>query len=317
MAAAFYPKPYHSICAWTDRFVRVLPDPELHIEAAKFDVQKIMNPDIQKEDYPHGPAYGFWNNRSFVFARDEYTCQICGKKKDANGSEILHTHHRVFKSQGGSDRPDNLAAVHASCHEHFHQDLKAGKEWAVKTDQKLKKKVKHFKEPPFMHAMKKAVFQRYPQAIVTYGNITQARRKELGLAKSHCNDAIAISGIQNIQSNLDEWIKVIQIRKKKRSLHEANPRKGKKTKNTESRRNSKNTKQVKNWCLGDTVLCFGQSGYISSFSGSSCCRVTNANGEYIHAPGKSYTLVSLSRLRMKKRNNNWISFRQKESAAAS
>ena len=81
-----------------------------------------------------------------------------------------------------------------------------------------------------MHAMKKAVFQRYPQAIVTYGNITQARRKELGLAKSHCNDAIAISGIQNIQSNLDEWIKVIQIRKKKRSLHEANPRKGKRRK---------------------------------------------------------------------------------------
>ncbi len=111
MAAAFYPKPYHSICAWTDRFVRVLPDPELHIEAAKFDVQKIMNPDLQKEDYPHGPAYGFWNNRYFVFARDEYNCQICGKKKDANGSEILHTHHRVFESQGGSDRPDNLHSI--------------------------------------------------------------------------------------------------------------------------------------------------------------------------------------------------------------
>ena len=109
-------------------------------------------------------------------------------------------------------------------------------------DQKLKKKVKHFKEPPFMHAMRKAVFQRYPQAIITYGNITQARRKELGLAKNHCNDAIAISGIQNIQSNLDEWIKVIQIRKKKRSLHEANPRKGRKTKNTEGKRNSKKYK---------------------------------------------------------------------------
>lgn len=69
----------------------------------------------------------------------------------------------------------------------------------------------------------------------------------MGLEKTHYNDAIIISGIQTISENPDEWLLIRQFRKKKRSLHEGIPRKGRKEPNRTQKRNSKNT-------LG-TLLC--------------------------------------------------------------
>ena len=39
---------------WIDRFEELLPNPILHIEVGKFDVQKIMNPNITNEGYQNG-----------------------------------------------------------------------------------------------------------------------------------------------------------------------------------------------------------------------------------------------------------------------
>ena len=63
--------------------------------------------------------------------------------------------------------------------------------------------------------------------------MTTPKRKELGLEKTHYNDAIAISGIDVIKKDVDGLFKIVQFRKKKRSLHEATARKGRKTKNVD------------------------------------------------------------------------------------
>ncbi|MBQ9537358.1 MAG: HNH endonuclease [Desulfovibrionaceae bacterium] len=78
---------------WLDRFC----NPKLRIEVGKFDTAKMINPDMQGVDYQHGPTYGYY---------DEYTCQVCKKK-----NKILHTHHIIFRSYGGTDRADNLITV--------------------------------------------------------------------------------------------------------------------------------------------------------------------------------------------------------------
>ena len=64
------------------------------------------------------------------------------------------------------------------------------------------KKVKQYKEPTFMNIIRKRIFQKYPQAIITYGSETSPYRKELGLEKTHYNDAIAITKIENIKVSL-------------------------------------------------------------------------------------------------------------------
>ena len=257
----------------------------------------MINPEIEGSDYQQGEAFGFYNTRYFVFARDNYTCQVCKKSKD----KILHTHHVIYKSKGGSDRAENLATVCDNCHTHKnHQPGGVFYDWMTK-----KKKMKTYKEPPFMNAMRLRVFKKYPQANITYGSVTTPKRKELELSKTHYNDAIAISGIKSIKLNCSEVFKIKQFRKKKRSLHEATARKGRKTKNTKSKRNEKNTTFVKGFYLNDKVKIFGQTGYITGFSGDSSVYVKNINDEYITIPEKKYKQVSISQLEFIKHNNNW------------
>ena len=282
--------------AWIDKFYGLVPSPKLRIEVGKFDTAKMINPDIQGVDYQHGQTYGYYDVRYFVFARDKYTCQVCKKK-----GKILHTHHIVYRSEGGTDRASNLITVCTDCH--TSENHKPGGilwKWM-----KERKKVKQYKEPPFMNTLRIRTFRKYPNAEITYGSETSHKRKELCLEKTHYNDAIAITGIESIKENPEECFWIKQFRKKKRSLHEATPRKGRKVKNVEAKRNSKNTKQLNDWYLNDEVICFGQRGWISGFSGTSSAYVTNRNGEYIRIPSKNYKQVNLSDLKPISHNANW------------
>lgn len=283
---------------WIDTFCSLVSDPILHIEVGKFDTAKMINPEINGVDYQHGQTYGFFEERYFVFARDNYTCQCCGKSKD----KILQTHHIIYRSNGGTDRVDNLITVCTDCHtSKNHQKGGILYKW-----QEQHKKVKQYKEPPFMNAIRKRIFARYPNAHTTYGSETTPHRKELGLEKTHYNDAITISGITNIKEDPKEWLLIKQFRKKKRSLHEATARKGRKEPNCFQKRNSKNTPFYRGFYLNDKVKVFGhgQIGYITGFT-SGCAYVKNVDGEYITIPNKSYKQVSIKYLKLLSHNNNW------------
>lgn len=283
---------------WIDTFCSLVSDPILHIEVGKFDTAKMINPEINGVDYQHGQTYGFFEERYFVFARDNYTCQCCGKSKD----KILQTHHIIYRSNGGTDRVDNLITVCTDCHtSKNHQKGGILYKW-----QEQHKKVKQYKEPPFMNAIRKRIFARYPNAHTTYGSETTPHRKELGLEKTHYNDAITISGITNIKEDPKEWLLIKQFRKKKRSLHEATARKGRKEPNCFQKRNSKNTPFYRGFYLNDKVKVFGhgQIGYITGFT-SGGAYVKNVDGEYITIPNKPYKQVSIKYLKLLSHNNNW------------
>lgn len=281
---------------WIDKFLSLLPNPALTIEVGKFDIQKMINPDIQGEEYQQGPTLGYYDVRYYVFARDNYTCQVCKKK-----SKALHAHHIVYRSKGGTDRAYNLITVCTDCHTpENHKEggifwlwMQEGKEFPI------------YKEPTFMNIIRRRVFLQYPEANITYGSTTTLRRKELGLEKTHANDAVAISGIETIKTDTDAMFQIKQFRKKKRSLHEATPRKGCKAKNTESKRNVKNVKYLKGFYLNDRVMLFDAVGYITGFTGSGMAYVKGIDGEYITSPGKPYKQVSLKDCKLINHNNNW------------
>ena len=284
---------------WIDKFYGLVPSPKLRIEVGKFDMAKMISPDIQGVDYQHGQTYGYYDVRYFVFARDEYACQVCKRK-----NKILHTHHIVYRSEGGTDRADNLITVCTDCH--TSENHKTGGilyKWM-----KEHKKTKQYKEPPFMNTLRIWTFRKYPNTEITYGSETSPRRKELGLEKTHYNDAIAITGVKSIKENPDSVFLVKQFRKKKRSLHEATPRKGRKSPNVTQKRNSKNTKELRGWCLNDEVACFGKRGWISGFTGTSSAYIIDGDGQYIQMPNKNYKQVTLNNVTRICHNNIWRYF---------
>ena len=54
-----------------------------------------------------------------------------------------------------------------------------------------------------MNTLRIWTFRKYPNVEITYGSETSPRRKELGLEKTHYNDAIAITGVKSIKENPD------------------------------------------------------------------------------------------------------------------
>lgn len=157
-----------------------LPKSRLILETGNFDIQKIQNPEITNEMYQKGKMYGYANTKAYVLARDNYTCQ-CSLK----GCVVrLEVHHIKFRSQGGSDNPNNLITLCSKHHKMIHEG-------------KIELKVKRHKSlssATVMNVIRKRLLKYYPKAIETFGYVTKENRQRLGLGKSHENDAFIISG---------------------------------------------------------------------------------------------------------------------------
>jgi len=276
---------------WINKFYNLLPKCNLTIEGAKFDIQKIENPNISGIQYQQGTMYEYRNKIAYLIAREKCKCQYC--KEGYKKGDGWRLHHIWGKSK---DKPQDWALLHESCHKEIHAK---GLEDILRT-----KKSKSYKESTFMSIIRKRLFNLFPNAEFTYGNITFQDRLDLGLSKTHYNDAIAISGIKSICNNPDSIFLIKQFRKKKRSLHEATARKGRTAKNIISKRNSKNTKEQSGIFLNDCVRVFDRIGFVSGFT-SGGCYVKDIFDNYIKLQGKSYKQISTSFIEVISHNNNW------------
>ena len=195
------------------KICKIIPICNIIVETAEFDPHKLKNPNIGGVEYQNGDAKGFYNVKQAVLSRDDYTCQICGKTEGK-----LEVHHIVFKSNGGSDRMDNLVCLCKDCHEKIH-----------KNELTFNKKVKSFKHASHMNIMRKKLVESLRMEFVnvfeTFGYLTKYIREKLGLCKSHCNDAFVISHNFNAQqSNVEYLFK--KVRRHNRQIHKAKPSKG-------------------------------------------------------------------------------------------
>ena len=167
---------------------KILPITEVIVEVANFDIQKIKNPDIQGIEYQQGEQYGFWNLREYILHRDNHQCQNPNCK---NKSEhpILELHHIIFRSNGGTDSPNNLITLCNQCHTpENHRGFLI--DW--------KPKIQAFKDATFMSTIRwklvNILKDKFQKVQHTYGFITKSRRIEFEIEKSHYNDAFIISG---------------------------------------------------------------------------------------------------------------------------
>ena len=166
------------------KVANILPITKIVVETANFDIQCIKNPDIQGVDYQRGKQLGFANVRAYILHRDNYQCQHCkGHSKEPR----LNVHHIVQRSNGGSDRPDNLITLCGKCHDLHHRGVI-----------KLKVQItKGYRAETFMSIVRKRLILKlqelYSDVSEMFGYITKSVRQDLGLVKSHVNDAYCVA----------------------------------------------------------------------------------------------------------------------------
>ncbi|MGY4687691.1 RNA-guided endonuclease IscB [Petrotoga sp. DB-2] len=182
---------------------KILPITDIIIEVAKFDTQKIKNPNIEGIEYQQGEQQNFYNLREYILHRDNYTCQLCGKT-----NVPLEVHHIGFWKGDRSNRPSNLITLCTKCHDPKNH-LKGGKLYGMKPVQKP------LKEATFMSTVRWKLVNIL-DCKHTYGYITKLKRIALNLDKTHYNDAFCIAGGTN-QRRI-EPIYFEQIRRNNRSL---------------------------------------------------------------------------------------------------
>ncbi len=183
-----------------ERIKKLLPISKVILETGLFDIQKMENDKIRNYQYQKGEMYGFENVKSYVLSRDNHTCFF--KCKDSK----LEVHHIKYRSQGGTDNPNNLVTLCEKCHKKVHKGL---------LELNIKKH-KELKSATIMNVIRKRLLEFYTEAEETFGYETKVKRREIELEKSHSNDAFVIAeGKNQVRSKEFE---VIQKRKNNRCL---------------------------------------------------------------------------------------------------
>lgn len=156
----------------------ILPINSWKVELAKFDIHKIVNPEVKGKEYQNGALKDFYNVKSYILNRDGYKCTKC-KSKNVK----LHIHHIQFKSNGGGNSPKNLITLCEDCHKSLHKG-----EFEIKASKK--NRTKHATEVSVIASQIKKHFGKF---VETFGYETKFKREQvLNLSKTHYNDAVAI-----------------------------------------------------------------------------------------------------------------------------
>ena len=233
--------------ACVGKILQILPVTTIVYEEARFDIQRLQNPEIAGIEYQNGPQRGFDNVRACVLDRDGSACQHChGKSKDPR----LHVHH-LQSARTGGDAPNNLITLCTTCHKALH----AG------TIRLKRTRGRSYKGAAHVNILRKAIVQRlkaaHPELEIrtTCGYITKRTRQEYGIARSHRADAFCIAGNMGA-TRLDVCSFQKQIRRHNRKIHKLTISRGGKRKLHQA------PYEVEGFRLFDKVLCEGNVGFI-------------------------------------------------------
>ena len=185
-----------------ERYVSVIPITRATVEVGSFDtmlLQAIQKGESKPEgvDYQKGPRYNLATLREAVFYRDNYTCQVCGRKI-ADGA-ILHMHHMFYWKGRHGYQLDELVTACEKCHTPANHQ-KGGKLFGFGEN----KEFANLSGAAFMNAVRwqivNALYATYGKEFVTitYGAMTKEKRIALHLEKSHNNDAYAMGSFHPV-----------------------------------------------------------------------------------------------------------------------
>jgi 5-methylcytosine-specific restriction endonuclease McrA len=100
-----------NILSWVARYRTLLPVTALSVELARFDTQKLQDPEIKGIEYQQGELAGY-EAREYLLEKWGRKCAYCGAE-----NVPLQVEHIVPKIRGGSDRVSNLTLACGPCNQ--------------------------------------------------------------------------------------------------------------------------------------------------------------------------------------------------------
>lgn len=176
----------HNINTWVKRLRKVAPVSAISVETARFDTQRMEDPEISGVEYQQGTLLGY-EVREYLLEKWQRTCVYC-KAKDVP----LEIEHIVPKSRGGSDRITNLALSCRNCNqvkgnqtaeEYGHASVQAQARTPLKDAAAVNTTRHKIRDVLSGHGL--------PIEVGTGGR-TKFNRVRMGLSKSHWADAACV-----------------------------------------------------------------------------------------------------------------------------
>jgi 5-methylcytosine-specific restriction endonuclease McrA len=175
-----------NILTWVKRLARLCPVGAVSIKLAKFDIQKLQNPEITGIEYQRGTLFGL-EVREYLLEKWGRKCAYCGKD-----NAPLEVDHIVPRSRGGTNRVSNLTLACRECNQ-----KKGNKTAAEFGHPEVQEKAgKPLKGAAAVNAVRWELYRRL-QALglpveAGTGGQTKFNRERLGLPKTHFFDACCV-----------------------------------------------------------------------------------------------------------------------------
>lgn len=174
------------VASWVQRYRRLAPISAISVELARFDTQKLQNPEIDGVEYQQGELFGY-EVREYLLEKWGRKCAYCGVE-----NVPLQVEHIVPRSQSGSSRVSNLTLACQKCNQEKGSQTAA--EYGYPEVQARAQRP--LKDAAALNATHWAIFHRLRETglpvEVGTGGRTKYNRTQLGLPKTHALDAVCV-----------------------------------------------------------------------------------------------------------------------------
>ncbi len=182
----------NNIKSWVDRLIKYVPVSAISMELVRFDMQKMVNPEINGTEYQKGELFGY-EVREYLLEKFNRTCVYCGTKEGTFNLDHFHP-----KSKGGSDKVSNLVLSCVPCNQKKGAELPT--DFLSDRPKLLAIIEKQRKQPLADAAAVNATRWKLKEVLestgllveVGSGGLTKFNRKRLEISKSHWTDAACV-----------------------------------------------------------------------------------------------------------------------------
>lgn len=183
---------------WVGRLCRFAPVMGVAQELARFDMQKIENPEISGVEYQKGTLVGY-EAREYLLEKWGHKCAYCDVKDVPLNLDHIHP-----KSCGGSNRVSNLTLACIPCnHKKGSQDVRVFLAKDVKRLKRIQAQSRRpLKDAAAVNSTRWALFNALKETglpVVTgSGGLTKFNRARLIIPKAHALDAACVGSVHAV-----------------------------------------------------------------------------------------------------------------------